>query len=71
MDSLRVLVQRLANYPADWTLPAYGTDGSAAVDLRNAGDTFVLPPLGRMLVPTGLAIRKERRRRSGRAPGSH
>ena len=56
MESLRVRVQRLSNYPADWALPAYGTDGSAAVDLRNAGDTFVLPPLGRMLVPTGLAI---------------
>lgn len=56
MESLRVLVQRLANYPADWALPQYGTEGSAAVDLRNAGATIVLPPLGRQLVPTGLAI---------------
>jgi dUTP pyrophosphatase len=56
MESLRVLVQRLANYPPAWALPAYGTDGSAAVDLRNAGETVVLPPLGRHLVPTGLAI---------------
>ncbi|HEU5210232.1 MAG TPA: dUTP diphosphatase [Longimicrobiales bacterium] len=51
-----VRVQRLPNYPIDWTLPEYGTDGSAAVDLRNAGETIVLPPLGRHLVPTGLAI---------------
>jgi dUTP pyrophosphatase len=56
MESLRVMVQRLANYPPDWSLPLYGTAGSAAVDLRNAGETFVLPALGRRLVPTGLAI---------------
>lgn len=54
--TLRVLVQRLPHYPADWPLPAYATAGSAAVDLRNAGATLVLPPLGRQLVPTGLAI---------------
>ena len=51
-----MLVQRLPNFPDEWTLPEYGTDGSAAVDLRNAGETIVLPPLGRHLVPTGLAI---------------
>jgi len=56
VDALTVRVQRLENYPADWALPEYGTDGSAAVDLRNAGETIVLPPLGRLLVPTGLAI---------------
>lgn len=51
-----VLVRRLDNYPADWPLPEYGTAGSAAVDLRNAGETVELPPLGRLLIPTGLAI---------------
>lgn len=51
-----VLVRRLDNYPADWALPEYATPGSAAVDLRNAGATITLPPLGRALVPTGLAI---------------
>lgn len=56
MDSIRVLVRRLSDYPADWPLPAYGTEGSAAVDLRNAGPSIDLPPLGRHLVPTGLAI---------------
>ena len=56
IESMRVLVQRLANFPPDWALPAYGTEGSAAVDLRNAGETIVLPPLGRHLVATGLAI---------------
>ncbi len=54
--SVSVLIQRLDNYPRDWPLPAYATEGSAAVDLRNAGPTFTLPPLGRQLVPTGLAI---------------
>ncbi len=56
MDAITVLVQRLDNYPADWPLPAYATPGSAAVDLRNAGPAVTLPPLGRHLVPTGLAI---------------
>jgi dUTP pyrophosphatase len=56
MTAAKVLVQQLDNYPADWPLPAYATPGSAAVDLRNAGESFTLPPLGRRLVPTGLAI---------------
>lgn len=56
MRSTTVLVRQLSNYPADWPLPAYATPGSAAVDLRNAGEAFTLPPLGRRLVPTGLAI---------------
>lgn len=51
-----VLVRRLPSFPADWPLPDYATAGSAAVDLRNAGPTVVLPTLGRRLVPTGLAI---------------
>jgi dUTP pyrophosphatase len=51
-----VLIQRLANYPADWPLPEYATAGSAAVDLRNAGETVTLQPLQRVLIPTGLAI---------------
>lgn len=54
--AVRVLVRRLPHYPPDWELPVYATPGSAAVDLRNAGATLVLPPLGRQLVPTGLAI---------------
>lgn len=56
MEPIRILVQRLDNYPADWPLPSYATDGSAAVDLRNAGPTVTIAPLGRVLVPTGLAI---------------
>lgn len=56
METATVLVQQLENYPAGWPLPGYATPGSAAVDLRNAGATFTLPPLGRQLVSTGLAI---------------
>lgn len=56
MEEVHVLVKRLENFPADWTLPHYGTEGSAAVDLRNAGPAIVLEPMGRQLVPTGLAI---------------
>ena len=53
---MRVQVLRLPNYPADWDLPGYGTAGAAGVDLRNAGPAVTLPPLGRQLVPTGLAL---------------
>jgi dUTP pyrophosphatase len=53
---IEVMIQRLENYPAEWDLPRYATAGAAAMDLRNAGDTIVLPPLGRVLVPSGLAI---------------
>src|SRR5687768_4799892 len=56
MENVNVLIQRLDNFPHDWSLPAYGTDGSAAVDLRNAGDTITLQPMQRLLIPTGLAI---------------
>ncbi len=55
-QSIKVRVRRLENYPAEWDLPGYATDGSAAVDLRNAGPAVTLPPLGRQLIPTGLAI---------------
>jgi dUTP pyrophosphatase len=50
------LIQRLEHYPADWPLPSYATPGSAAVDLRNAGPSVTIPSLGRVLVPTGLAL---------------
>jgi dUTP pyrophosphatase len=55
-EALTVLVRRLDGYPADWPLPGYATAGAAAVDLRNAGESFTLQPLERRLVPTGLAI---------------
>jgi len=55
-DTVRVAIRRLPHFPADWPLPGYATAGAAAVDLRNAGETFTLPPGGRRLVPTGLAI---------------
>ena len=42
---------------ADLSLPAYATALSAGVDLRAAIDqTLILPPLGRIAVPTGLAV---------------
>jgi len=56
MNIVDILVRRLANYPAEWTLPEYGTTGSAAVDLRNAGETVTLQSMQRILIPTGLAI---------------
>ncbi|MFP4624665.1 MAG: dUTP diphosphatase, partial [Gemmatimonadota bacterium] len=55
-DRATVLVRRLPNYPAEWTLPGYATTGSAAVDLRNAGPALTLEPGARHLVATGLAL---------------
>lgn len=44
------------------TLPAYATDGSAAVDLRAAIDAPVkIAPGGRAMIPTGVAIAPETR----------
>ncbi|MBQ8357290.1 MAG: dUTP diphosphatase [Clostridia bacterium] len=44
------------------TMPAYATDGSAAVDLRAAideGTTVEIAPGERALIPTGIAISPE------------
>lgn len=46
------------------SMPAYATDGSAAVDLRAAideGTAVVIAPGERALIPTGLAISPESR----------
>lgn len=51
---INVLVQRLP-HAADLPLPAYATEGAAGMDLLSARDV-TLPPGGRALVPTGLAI---------------
>ena len=54
--SVQVPVLRLP-HAADLSLPAYATPLSAGVDLRAAIDqTLILPPLGRIAVPTGLAV---------------
>jgi deoxyuridine 5'-triphosphate nucleotidohydrolase len=51
---IQVLVQRLP-HAADLPLPAYATEGAAGMDLL-AARAMTLPPGGRALVPTGLAI---------------
>ena len=54
--SVQVPVLRLP-HAADLSLPTYATPLSAGVDLRAAIDqTLILPPLGRIAVPTGLAV---------------
>ena len=38
-------------------LPAYQTEGSAGMDLlADVDDEVVIPPMGRALIPTGLAV---------------
>lgn len=51
---IRVLVRRLP-HAEGLPLPAYATDGAAGMDLLAARDV-TLPPGGRALVPTGLAL---------------
>lgn len=54
--TVQVPVLRLP-HAADLSLPAYATPQSAGVDLRAEIDqTMIVPPLGRVAVPTGLAI---------------
>lgn len=54
--TVQVPVLRLP-HAADLSLPAYATPQSAGVDLRAAIDqTMIVPPLGRVAVPTGLAV---------------
>ncbi len=52
--SITVLVQRLP-HAEGLALPAYATPGAAGMDLVAARET-VLPPGGRALVPTGIAV---------------
>ncbi|WPB85736.1 dUTP diphosphatase [Sediminicoccus rosea] len=51
---MKVLVQRLP-HAEGLPLPAYATPGSAGMDLLAARE-MVIPPGGRALVPTGLAV---------------
>lgn len=56
MSAVRVAVRRLP-HGAQLPLPAYATPGSAGVDLMAAIDSpLTIPPGGRVLVPTGIAI---------------
>jgi dUTP pyrophosphatase len=56
MNEVNVAVTRLP-HGADLPLPAYATLGAAGLDLLAAVTSDVtLPPLGRALVPTGIAL---------------
>jgi dUTP pyrophosphatase len=51
---MKVLVQRLP-HAEGLPLPSYATPGAAGMDLLAARE-MVIPPAGRALVPTGLAV---------------
>jgi len=54
--SLPVRVRRLP-HGANLPLPTYATAGAAGMDLLAAVDApVVVPPLGRALIPTGIAV---------------
>lgn len=53
---MTILVQRLP-HAEGLPLPAYATKGAAAMDLLAAvAEPVVVPPGGRMLIPTGLRV---------------
>ena len=60
--SATLSILRLANHDPELPLPDYATDGAAGLDLRaclapdDRRHGLKLPSLGRVLVPTGLAV---------------
>ncbi|MCS6892071.1 MAG: dUTP diphosphatase [Rhodovarius sp.] len=52
--TITVHIRRLP-HAADLPLPGYATEGAAGMDLH-AAVSLVIPPRGRALVPTGIAI---------------
>ena len=57
-EAIPVRIRRL-DHAAGLPLPAYATPGAAGMDLRAAvpaDEPLVIPPGGRALVPTGLAM---------------
>ncbi|HQT63248.1 MAG: deoxyuridine 5'-triphosphate nucleotidohydrolase [Acidocella sp. 20-57-95] len=56
MTNIEVRIRRLP-HSAGLELPAYATPGAAGMDLLAAIEKPVnIPPLGRVLIPTGIAI---------------
>ena len=56
-EEIVVKVRRLRPGPGDLPLPSYMTQGAAGMDLHaDIEEEIMLPPLGRALIPTGLAI---------------
>ncbi|MDE8347912.1 MAG: dUTP diphosphatase [Acidocella sp.] len=56
MTNIDVRVHRLP-HGADLELPSYATAGAAGMDLLAAvAKPVIIPPLGRVLIPTGLSI---------------
>lgn len=55
--SVRIPVQRVENRGEPLPLPRYMTPESAGMDLfADVAEPVVLPPMGRALIPTGLAM---------------
>ncbi|MBI5342083.1 MAG: dUTP diphosphatase [Deltaproteobacteria bacterium] len=57
MGAERTIPVRLLREGGADLLPAYQTEGAAGVDLRaDVEGEVVLPPMGRALIPTGIAV---------------
>lgn len=57
MDAARRIPVRLLREGCEELLPSYQTEGAAGMDLRADVDgEVVLQPLGRALIPTGIAV---------------
>ena len=57
MEKLRIQMQRVSELLPPDRLPVYATPGAAAMDLSAAiSEPIVLAPMGRALIPTGVAL---------------
>ena len=57
MEEVRIQIKRLRPGKNSLSLPAYMTEGSAGMDLAaDLEKDMVLAPLGRALIPTGIAV---------------
>jgi dUTP pyrophosphatase len=57
VEEIQIQITRLRRCDGPVALPAYMTEGAAGMDLcADVSDDVCLPPLARILIPTGVAI---------------
>lgn len=57
MEEIQIPIRRVRQRQEAVPLPAYMTDGSAGMDLyADLEEDMILDPLGRALIPTGIAV---------------
>jgi dUTP pyrophosphatase len=60
IEMISVMVETLSHYDENYPLPSYETLGAAGMDIRaqlgGDGETLVIPPFARTLIPTGIKV---------------